>query len=137
MIPLYNHVLLALPATEKDLAPLYKEILFSSGLAQSNKKLIKKRHLVASKLLSTCFEKRGLQIQHPKEVTEGLWLNLILKYLRNSLQETHKIHQTLRTHASAGRASRPPTACQQLRPKGLGKNIKQAHGQNQNARISC
>jgi hypothetical protein len=42
MIPLYHHVLLALPATEKDLASLYKEILFSSGLAQSNKKLIKK-----------------------------------------------------------------------------------------------
>ncbi len=70
IIPLYNHVLMALPATEEDLAARYKEILSFLWTCTIRSEIIQKRHLVASKQLSTSCDKGGLQIQHPKKEAE-------------------------------------------------------------------
>ncbi|RPH76440.1 MAG: reverse transcriptase family protein, partial [Planctomycetaceae bacterium] len=87
LVPLYNHVLMALPATEDALAPLYKEVLSFLWTKTVDGETIPKRRLVAAKRLSASFEKGGLQIQHPKETAEGLRLNLIQKYFRRMVQE--------------------------------------------------
>jgi hypothetical protein len=82
MIPLYNPVLMALPATEEDLPPLLKEILFYLWNQRIKSESIQKRSPITLKRFSDNFGKGGPQIQHPKEVTEELWPNLIQKYLR-------------------------------------------------------
>jgi hypothetical protein len=64
LTPLYNHVLMALPATEKDLQPLCKEIKPFLWTRTENDTTIQKRRLVAAKPLSASFDKGGLQIPH-------------------------------------------------------------------------
>jgi hypothetical protein len=70
IIPLYNNVLMALPATEEDLGPRYKEILSFLWTCTIKSEIIQKRRLVASKQLSTSCDKGGLQIQHLKKEAE-------------------------------------------------------------------
>jgi hypothetical protein len=70
---------MALPATEKDLDQLYREILAFLWTRTSDAVTTQKRRLVAAKQLSASFNKGGLQIQHPKETAAGLRLNLIQK----------------------------------------------------------
>jgi hypothetical protein len=82
LIPLYNHILMALPATETDPQPLYKEIKSFLWTRTENDMTIQKRRLVAEKRLSASFDKGGLQIPHPEETAEGLRLNLLQKYYR-------------------------------------------------------
>jgi hypothetical protein len=79
MVPLYNHVPVALPVTETELNPLYMEILSFLWTRTNNLDTIQKRRLVAAKRLPASFDKGGLQIQHPSETAEGLRLNLIPK----------------------------------------------------------
>jgi hypothetical protein len=67
LVPLYNHVLMALPATEIDLDPLYREILGFLWTRTSDAVTTQKRRLVAAKRLSASFDKGDLPIQHPKE----------------------------------------------------------------------
>ncbi len=57
-------------------------------------------------------------------------------YTETDYKKQHKIHQTLRTPASAGRMSQLPSAGQQLGSNRVGKNRKETHGQKQNARTS-
>jgi hypothetical protein len=64
MVPLYNHVLMALPATEENLAHLKKEIL-SFLWNRTDEADTQKILLVAVKQVSASFDKRELQIQHP------------------------------------------------------------------------
>jgi hypothetical protein len=49
MIPLYNHTLLALPITEEDILPLYKDILSSLWTKTVYIETFQKRRLVARK----------------------------------------------------------------------------------------
>jgi hypothetical protein len=79
MVPLYNHVLMALPVTEMDLNPLHREILSFLWTRIDDLDTIQKRRLIAAKRLPVSFEKGGLQIQHPSETAEGLRLKLIQK----------------------------------------------------------
>jgi hypothetical protein len=60
MIPLHNYVLMALPTTEEDLAPLHTEILSFRWTRTVDSETIQKRCLVASELLSAIFDKGGL-----------------------------------------------------------------------------
>ncbi len=71
LVPLYNHVLMALPVTEAELNPLHKEILSFLWTRSKNLETIQKRRLVAVKRLSASFDKGGLQIQHPSETAEA------------------------------------------------------------------
>jgi hypothetical protein len=82
LIPLYNHVLMVLPAIETDLQHLYREVKSFLWTRTENDTRIQKRRLVAAKRLSASFDKGGLQIQHPVETAEGLRLNLLQKYSR-------------------------------------------------------
>jgi hypothetical protein len=79
LVPLYNHVFMALPTTEVDLDPLHKEILGFLWTRTTDSVTTQKRRLVAANRLSASFDKGGLQIQHPKETSAGLRLNLIQK----------------------------------------------------------
>ncbi len=62
LVPLYNQVLMALLATEKNLDPIYKEILYFLWTRTIDSETIQKRRLVASKRLAASFDKGGLQI---------------------------------------------------------------------------
>jgi hypothetical protein len=79
MVPMYNHVFMALPVAEEDLNTLHKEILSFLWTRTNDSNTIQKRRLVAAKRLPASFDKGGLQIQHPSETAEGLRLNLIQK----------------------------------------------------------
>jgi hypothetical protein len=79
LVPLYNHVLMALPVTATELDPLHNEILSFLWTRSNNRETIQKRRLVATKRIHASFDKGGLQIQHPAETAEGLQLNLIQK----------------------------------------------------------
>ncbi len=107
LVPLYNHVLMALPAREADLQPLYKEIKSFLWTRTESDTTIQKRRLVAAKRLSASFEKGGLQIQHPEETAEGLRLNLLQKYFRkiNNNQMTVFSHLIMEILQRAGRPS--------------------------------
>ncbi len=82
LTPLYNHVFMALPVTEEDLQPLYKEIKSFLWTRTENEVTVQRRRLVAAKRLSASFDKGGLQFPHPSETAEGLRLSLIQKYFR-------------------------------------------------------
>jgi hypothetical protein len=75
MTPFSSHVLMALPATNKDLKSLYREILNSSG----------RKRQVATNRRSASFDIRGLQIQH----IQGLCIDLIQKNHRTTKQGNH------------------------------------------------
>jgi hypothetical protein len=79
MVPMYNHVLMALPVAEEDLNTLHKEMLSFLWTRTNDSNTVQKRRLVATKRLPASFDKGGLQIQHPSETAEGLRLNLIQK----------------------------------------------------------
>ncbi len=79
LVPLYNHVLIALPISEQELQPLNKEILSFLWTRTVDSETVQKRRLVAKKRLSASFHKGGLQIQNPTETAEGLRINLIQK----------------------------------------------------------
>jgi hypothetical protein len=79
LVPLYNHVFMALPVTEEDSAILHKEILNFLWTRTIDATTIQKRRLVAAARLPASFDKGGLQIQHPKETAAGLRLNLVQK----------------------------------------------------------
>jgi hypothetical protein len=91
LVPLYNHVLLALPATEQELQPLDKEILSFVWTRTADSETVQKRRLVASKQLSASFHEGGLQIQKPTETAEGL---------RNLIQNASKKSQWTLTPSS-------------------------------------
>jgi hypothetical protein len=82
LVPLYNHVFMALPATEDDVDSLHKEILSFLWTRTTDSVTTQKRRLVAAKRLPASFDKGGLQIQHPKDTAAGLRLNLIQKYYK-------------------------------------------------------
>jgi hypothetical protein len=79
LVPLYNHVYMALPVTEEDSDTLHKEILRFLWTRTTDAVTVQKRRLVAAKRLPASFDKGGLQIQHPKDTATGLRLNLIQK----------------------------------------------------------
>jgi hypothetical protein len=85
LVPLYNHVFMALPTTEEDLDPLHKEILGFLWTRTTESVTTQKRRLVATNRLSASFDKGGLQIQHPKETSAGLRLNLIQKCYKKTV----------------------------------------------------
>jgi hypothetical protein len=118
LIPLYNHVLMALPARETDLQPLCKEIKSFLWTRTENDTTVQKRRLVAAKRPSASFDKGGLQIQLPEETAEGLRLNLLQKYFRkiSSNQKTifsRIIMQNNYANPSRGRKTRPTRTHQQ------------------------
>ena len=79
LIPIYNHVFMALPTTDKQGNDLYKEIQSFLWTRQKEGETKQKRRLVAKNRLSASHSKGGLQIQHPMEHAKSLRLNLIQK----------------------------------------------------------
>jgi hypothetical protein len=61
---------------------------------------------MAAKRLSASFDKGGLQIPHPEETAEGLWLNLIQKYLCKINNDQHSKYSRIILQV-VSRAGRP------------------------------
>jgi hypothetical protein len=76
---------MVLPTTEEDIDPLQKEITGFLWTRTNDSNTIQKRRLVAAKRLPASFDKGGLQIQHPRDTSSGLRLNLIQKSYKKIL----------------------------------------------------
>ncbi len=79
LIPVYNHVFMALPIEPKHTEPLFSEILRFLWTKQVDGHTKQKRRLVAKKRISAGLEMGGLGIQHPDEIIQGFQLNLLQK----------------------------------------------------------
>jgi hypothetical protein len=75
---------MALLDQEKDLGPLYKEILLFLWSNTVNQETIQKKRLVFCKGLSVSLDKGGLEIQHPKEVAAGHKMKIVKKLYKKS-----------------------------------------------------
>jgi hypothetical protein len=109
LIPVYNHVFMALPVEPKHTEPLFSEILRFLWTKQVDGHTKQKRRLVAKQKISAGLEMGGLGIQHPDEIIQGFQLNLL-----------RKIHKQGRAHPAGNlpsiltgllaRANRPSLA---------------------------
>ncbi len=79
LVPVYNHVFMALPIAPKHTEPLFSEILRFLWTRQVDGHTKQKRHLLAKKRISAGLEMGGLGIQHPDEIIQGFQLNLLQK----------------------------------------------------------
>jgi len=84
LIPLYNHIFMALPLAGGQADTLHKEILNFLWTRQKDGVTRNKRKLVAKNRLPASHDKGGLQIPHPRETCEGLHINLLQKIYRKS-----------------------------------------------------
>ena len=79
LIPIYNHVFMALPTTKQQGKDLYGEILSFLWTKQEDGETKQKRRLIAKHRIPASHHMGGLQVQHPMEHASSLRLNLIHK----------------------------------------------------------
>jgi exonuclease III len=79
LIPIYNHIFMALPTQAEHIKALHQEIIDFLWTRQQEGETIQKRRLVAKDRISASFEKGGLQVPHPADTADGLHLNLLQK----------------------------------------------------------
>lgn len=79
LIPIYNHVFMALPTTKRQGEDLYKEVQSFLWTRQVDGETKQKRRLIAKERIPASHSMGGLQIQHPMDHAKGLRLNLIQK----------------------------------------------------------
>jgi hypothetical protein len=79
LIPIYNHIFMALPTQEDHIKDLQQEIIDFLWTRQEEGAKIQKRRLIAKDRISASFEKGGLQVPHPADTADGLHLNLLQK----------------------------------------------------------
>jgi hypothetical protein len=82
LIPVYNHVFMALPVEPRHTESLFSEILRFLWTKQVDGNTKQKRRLVAKRRISAGIEMGGLGIQHPDEIIQGFQLNLLQKIHR-------------------------------------------------------
>ena len=79
LIPIYNHIFMALPVHQETMKKLHQEVLDFLWTRQEDGEKIQKRRLVAKDRIPASFNRGGLQVPHPAETAEGLHLNLLQK----------------------------------------------------------
>ena len=79
LVPIYNHIFMAIPFQSEDIKAIHKEILDFLWTKQRDGETVQKRRLVAKDRISASFNRGGLQVPHPAETAEGLQLNLLQK----------------------------------------------------------
>ncbi len=79
LIPIYNHIFMALPTQEDHIKDLQQEIIDFLWTRQEEGAKIQKRRLIAKDRISASFEKGGLQLPHPADTADGLHLSLLQK----------------------------------------------------------
>jgi hypothetical protein len=79
LIPIYNHIFMALPTQAESMKALHQEILDFLWTRQHDGEKLQKRRLVAKDRISASFDKGGLQVPHPSDTADGLHLNLLQK----------------------------------------------------------
>ena len=94
LIPIYNHVFMALPLGGGQADVLHKEILKFLWTKQKDGVTKNKRKLVAKNRIPASHDKGGLQIPHPRNTCEGLHINLLQKIYQKS-REPHRGPHTL------------------------------------------
>jgi hypothetical protein len=84
LIPVYNHVFMALPVEPQHTESLFSEILRFLWTKQVDGRTTQKRRLVARKRIAAGLEMGGLGIPHPDEIIQGFRQNLIQKIVKQS-----------------------------------------------------
>jgi hypothetical protein len=84
LIPVYNHVFMALPVEPQHTEPLFSEILRFLWTKQVDGRIKQKRRLVAKNRLAAGLEMGGLGIPHPDEIIQGFRQNLIQRIVKQS-----------------------------------------------------
>jgi hypothetical protein len=79
LIPIYNHIFMALPVHQETMKKLHQEVLDFLWTRQQDGKKIQKRRLVAKDRIPASFNRGGLQVPHSADTAEGLHLNLLQK----------------------------------------------------------
>jgi hypothetical protein len=79
LIPIYNHIFMALPVHQETMKKLHQEVLDFLWTRQEDGEKIQKRRLVAKDRIPASFNREGLQVPHPTDTAEGLHLNLLQK----------------------------------------------------------
>jgi hypothetical protein len=87
LIPVYNHVFMALPVEPHHTENLFFEILCFLLTKQVDGRTTQKRRLVAKKRNSAVLEMGGLGIPHRDETIQGFTQNLIQKIYRQYRQQ--------------------------------------------------
>lgn len=65
LIPIYNHIFMALPTQAESMKALHQEILDFLWTRQHDGEKLQKRRVVAKDRISASFDKGGLQVPHP------------------------------------------------------------------------
>jgi len=94
LIPIYNHIFMALPLRNEDTDNLQQEILDFLWTRQRDGETIQKRRLVAKGRIPASHHKGGLQVPHPKQTIQGLHLNLLQK-IYNRIREPNRFPASL------------------------------------------
>ena len=89
LIPIYNHIFMALPVQKEMTKRLHQEILDFLWTKQHDGETIQKRRLVAKDRIPASFNRGGLQVPHPDDTAEGLHLNLLQK-IQNKIRLPHR-----------------------------------------------
>ncbi len=79
LIPIYNHIFMALPTQEDHIKDLQQEIIDFLWTRQEEGAKIQKRRVIAKDRIFASFEKGGLQAPHPADTADGLHLCLLQK----------------------------------------------------------
>jgi hypothetical protein len=131
LIPVYNHVFMALPVEPPHTENLFSEILRFLWTKQVDGRTAQKRRLVAKQRISAGLDMRGLGIPHPDEIIQGFRQNLIKKINRQHRQNPSAHLSTILAGLLAI-ANRPglPDHIQQFGPKNSGESraIDYNHG---------
>jgi hypothetical protein len=94
LIPIYNHIFMALPLRNEDMDNLQQEILDFLWTRQMDGETIQKRRLVTKGRIPASHHKGGLQVPHPKQTMQGLHLNLLQK-IYNRIREPNRYPASL------------------------------------------
>ena len=82
ILPLYNHVFMALPIFNQQIQQTFDEILSFLWTKQVDGNTVNKRRLVSKNRIPASLEMGGLQIPHPSQTIQGLQQNMLQKIHR-------------------------------------------------------
>lgn len=88
-IPVYNHILMALPFTQTQLEVLDKEVRSFFWTKQQDGHTVQKRRLVAKKRIPADYSVGGLKVPLLETTAKSFRLNLLQKIYKKTLHPTH------------------------------------------------
>jgi exonuclease III len=81
LLPIYNHVFMAIPVNSNHCETLFKEIIKFLWTKQKDGQTLQKRIRVSKHRVSASLQMGGLDIPHPEDLVKGFQLNIIQRIL--------------------------------------------------------